>query len=174
MSLSPLETEKTLMASAWSQTNLLNGVQFSGWDPYSRPRGESLFDWFVVLSVVPALLAYFMIVDTPGPSVYCSAGIPLALYSFSARARSYRFTVSRIGYRLERSWFGFTWFDQSFPPGSLICLEEDFGELGIMGLSVCWHHFGRGKDAVQLVERIKDVAIEYKIWASAIESLSLE
>ena len=154
------------MPYVWSETTLPDGVQFSGWDPYANPPGETVFDWVVVVSPIPVIVLHFLANDRPRDFPYWCVVIPLGLYFLSNWLRTYEFSVSRCGYRLQRFWFGVKWFDRPFSAEALIGLEEDLFEPGVTGIYAGDIHFARGKHAEELLARIKAVVEEMKVGAS--------
>ncbi len=157
------------MPFVWTETRVQDGIQFSGWDPYSKPSGEAAFDWIVVLSPILVIAVHFFTTESPRQFPYFwSLAVPFSLYFVSSWLRSYRFTVSRDGYRSQRFWFGIRWFDHAFPAGTVIAIEEDYFEPGITGIYVADIHFGRGKHAEELFARIKKVATEKEVWSGPV------
>jgi len=172
------------MAFVWSETTMPEGVQFSGWDPYAKPRGETMFEWFVILFPIIITALDLTLMERPREFPYWAIAVAFLLYAASAWFRTYRFTISRCGFRLRRYWFGIAWFDRAFPPEISIYLAEDLFEppwdrpYGITiqtptlmeNLTESYIDFARGKHCVELLERIKQVAIEQGIWKNPAES----
>jgi hypothetical protein len=159
------------MSSAWSEKKRQDGFEFSGWDPYAEPPFSSLFEWILILTTIPLVVIWLVFVNQDS-SVFLCGIVPLAVYSLSWLQQRYRFIVSLRGYRLQRLWLGFTWFEQEFSPGTEIFLEEDPFEPGVTGICVGCSpfgggiSFGRGKDAESLLARIRSLADVLEVWST--------
>jgi hypothetical protein len=166
------------MAFVWSERTTLEGVQFSGWDPYAKPRGEWLFEWFAILFPVIVTALDLTLMERPREFPYWAVVIAVLLVVASACLRTYQLTVTRRGFRLRRCWLGIPWFDRAFPPEVSIFPAEDLFEppwaspTGITiqvptdtgNLTESYIDFARGKDCVESLERIKQVAIAQGVW----------
>jgi hypothetical protein len=165
------DVHRFAMAHHWVEVDFGHKVVFSDWDPYAEPRGAGLL---FLIQVAGTVYPWFALGDNFGElsfraKVACPFISLAAIVWIVATFWSLRFVleVDAAGYLLKRYCLGVRWLRKTFPPEAIVdFLDDPFDDppwmdghaLEISAPGEGNISFGRGKECVAFVKRIREVA----------------